>query len=73
MIARANWINVYRETAHIYDRDNEMVYITRETARLAKSALDRQNESDYFHNYGAAARELSEVLKAPLDALGNEL
>jgi hypothetical protein len=42
--------------------DNDLVQITRGTARLARAALHAQNETDYYHNYGAAERELLTAL-----------
>jgi hypothetical protein len=38
--------------------DNDMVQITKGTARLARAAIHEQNEFDYYHNFGAAEREL---------------
>jgi len=43
-------------------RSQELCSVTLETARLALSAIREQNMRDYYHNYGAAARELREVL-----------
>lgn len=62
MIERPNWRKVYRGVAHTYDRDNELVPITRETLRLAAGALREQNRRDYYHNYGAAEREVQDAL-----------
>jgi hypothetical protein len=42
--------------------DNDMVQITKGTARLARAALHAQNETDYYHNFGAAERELLTAL-----------
>lgn len=62
--ARPNWERLYRDVAHTSDRDNDLILVTRETLRLALHALQRQNEQDYYHNYGAAANELYILLGA---------
>lgn len=59
---RPNWIEVYRNVAHTYDRDDELVIVTRETLRLAASAIREANYRDYYHNFGAAEHEILEVL-----------
>lgn len=64
MIERPDWHKVYQGVAHQYDRDNELVLVTRETLRLAKSALRKQNAEDYYHNYGAAEGECLSVLNS---------
>ena len=46
----------------------ELVQVTRETARLALGCLQDQNAKDYYGNYGAAERELTHILAAPLIA-----
>jgi hypothetical protein len=62
--ARPDWGRVYRGVAHTPDRDNDLIPVTRETLRLAMHALQKQNGEDYYHNYGAAERELYAVLGA---------
>lgn len=62
-ISRPDWEEVYRGLAHAPDRDGELIEITRETARLAKSALRERNAADYYHNSGAAERELCAALE----------
>lgn len=57
-----NWAQVYRNVAHIEDRDQEPVTITREAARLALIALQERNDRNPFHNYRAAEYELKQVL-----------
>jgi hypothetical protein len=47
------------------------VQITRGTARLARAALKAQNETDYYHNFGAAERELLTALDSDSAAKGN--
>lgn len=46
--------------------DNATVTITRGTARHAASALRRINEADYYHNNGAAERELRAAMSKSL-------
>lgn len=62
---RPNWKEVYRDSAHTERNDDMLVLVTRETARLALSVLREQNRTDYYHNYGAAERELSSILEPP--------
>jgi DNA-binding MarR family transcriptional regulator len=59
-----DWKTVYAGCVPPLDieRAREPVLVTRETARLAHSALQQQNEQDFYHNYGAAQQELKEVL-----------
>lgn len=62
---RPDWCKIYAGTAghHQPDIDGGLVSVTRETCRLAMSALRQQNAQDYYHNYGAAERELHTILK----------
>jgi hypothetical protein len=60
-----DWNEIMRGYGGARPDDNDMVQITRGTARLARAALHLQNETDYYHNFGAAEREL-------LAALGGE-
>lgn len=62
--ARPDWARVYRGVIHTPDGDSDLIPVTRETLRLALHALQKQNEEDYYHNYGAAANELYIVLEA---------
>ena len=62
--ARPDWAHVYRGVAHTPNGDNDLITVTRETLRLALHALQKQNEQDYYHNYGAAANELYVLLGA---------
>jgi hypothetical protein len=57
-----DWNEVMKEYGGARPDDNDMVQITRGTARLARSALKAQNETDYYHNFGAAERELLTAL-----------
>jgi hypothetical protein len=61
---RPDWGEVYRETAHTDNRDNDLVIVTRETARLARSAIDTQQAQDGYHNFGAARQELDKALSS---------
>jgi hypothetical protein len=64
---RPDWVEIYRvrpyECNVMPDIAGELLTVTRETLRLAQSALRKQNEEDYYHNYGAAEREIDRVLK----------
>ncbi len=62
--ARPVWAHVYRGVVHTPDGDNDLIPVTRETLRLAFHALQKQNEQDYYHNYGAASNELYMLLGA---------
>jgi hypothetical protein len=53
-----DWNDVMRGYGGARPDDNDMVQITKGTARLARAALHEQNEFDYYHNFGAAEREL---------------
>lgn len=55
-----DWVQVMGNQAE--PDDNELVVITRGTARLAQYALRIKNAEDYYWNYGAAERELGAVL-----------
>lgn len=63
---RPDWPEIYKGSAAYQscmpDVANALIPVTRETLRLALSALRAQNEQDYYHNYGAAERELHQVL-----------
>lgn len=64
-ISRPDWDSLYKGVVHLADvpgRDNELVQITRETARLAMNALREQNANDYYRNFGAAQDEICNVL-----------
>lgn len=52
--------SVHKNTWH----DQELISVTRHTLELALSALRRQMAEDYYHNHGAAATEIYEVLRA---------
>lgn len=60
---RPNWKSVYENTTHLPDRDNDLLLITRETARLAASAITAAQAQDAYDNFETALRELRGVLK----------
>jgi hypothetical protein len=60
--AALDWNEVMRGYGGARPDDNDPVQITRGTARLARAALHTQNEFDYYHNFGAAERELLTAL-----------
>lgn len=64
---RPDWVEIYRVRGYecdvMPDVAGELLEVTRETLRLALSALKKQNAEDYYHNYGAAAVEIERVLQ----------
>lgn len=60
--SKPSWNEIYRNVAHVYDRDDELITISRETARLALSALRQIMADEAYHNQMAAAFELQKVL-----------
>lgn len=62
-VPRPNWCEVYDREGRDYDADQQLISATRETLRLARSALQQLCEQDYYHNYGAARAELSALLE----------
>jgi hypothetical protein len=64
---RPDWVKVYRVRGYecnvMPDIAGELLTVTRETLRLALSALREQNGKDYYDNYGAAAQEIERVLR----------
>lgn len=60
---RPNWKSVYENTTHVPDRDNDLLLITRETARLAASAIAQTQTQDAYDNFETALQELRGVLK----------
>lgn len=63
MIKRPNWGTVYRDALHIPDRDQELLLVTRETLRLAMSAIEEQQRVNYYSNFAWAWEEIWNVLK----------
>lgn len=59
-----NWQKIYEGSVHTPDRDQELVPISRETARLARSAIRECQARDAYDNYSAAERELGDALAA---------
>lgn len=60
---RPNWKSVYENTTHVPDRDNDLLLITRETARLAASAIAETQTQDSYDNFQVALQEIRGVLK----------
>ena len=61
---RPVWATIYRDDPNKPDwHDQELISVTRETLRLALSALRKQNAKDYYHNYGAAQDKIAAVLE----------
>lgn len=67
---RPDWPRIYAGAAHVANRDGELVQVTRETLRLAASALRAANEAEAYHNLMAAEREALRVLGEPQAAAG---
>lgn len=60
---RPDWSEVYgRGNDRLPDVDGELLCVTRETLRLARSALRRVMAEEYYHNSGAAEHEIAAVL-----------
>lgn len=60
---RPDWVEIMKGCCFDNPRASELVSVTQETARLALSAIKEQNARDYYHNFGAAARELQTVVE----------
>ena len=65
-IERPDWERVYRDCGGVKPRSQELLATTRETLRLARSALRELNRADAYHNYMAAEREIGLVLNESL-------
>lgn len=59
---KLDWNEVYRNVAHVYDRDNELLSVSRESLRLALAALTKSNSEEAYHNLMAAEYEIRKVL-----------
>lgn len=57
-----DWRSVYENVAHTNDGDQDIIGVTRETLRLAQSAIRQSQSRDAYHNYDAAERELIAAL-----------
>lgn len=63
--SRPVWAQVYKDCVHRNSwRDQELIAVTRHTLELALSAMRERMSNDYYHNTGAAAEEIREVLRA---------
>lgn len=60
---RPDWVRLMADCGGVEMDANELVSVTRETARLAETALRAKNAEEYYHNYGAAEREIQRALK----------
>lgn len=60
---RPDWFKLMKGCCFDNMRANELVSITNETARCAMVALQKINAEDYYHNNGAAERELAKALE----------
>lgn len=65
---RPDWGKIYGSESgpdpdHSPKIDGALVTVTRETVRLALTALRQSQEREYFHNYAAAVNELTDILK----------
>ena len=59
---RPDWFKIMKGCVFDNVHANELVTITNETASCAASALRYLNEREFYHNNGAAERELLIVL-----------
>ena len=62
-LRRPLWSDVYGY-GHTPNRDQDLVPITRESLRLALSAIKEGQRRDAYHNYQAAWREIEAALDA---------
>lgn len=60
-VRRPDWSRIYG--VEMPKRASELIAVTRETLRLSQSAIQKSNEQDYSHNFGAAEREIDEALR----------
>ena len=60
---RPDWFKVYGSSFAVDHRANDLVSVTRETARVALEAVYKVSEKDYYQNAGIAMRELKKVLE----------
>lgn len=61
-VTRPNWTAVYRGSVHTYDRDEQLVPVTRETLRIAVSAIKYVMAQDAYQHQPHAIREIEEAL-----------
>lgn len=58
-VTRPNWFHVYRGIAWTFNPNaNDLVLVTRESARIGASALSREIEKEAYHTAIAAENEL---------------
>lgn len=63
-LRRPHWPDVYAGCAFTPDRDHDLVPVTRESLRLALSAIKESQRRDAYHNYQAAWQEIEAALNA---------
>lgn len=61
-IRRPIWSEIYEDVAHTPDRDNFLYSITRETLKIAASAIKRSQEEEAYHHTAAALAEIEYAL-----------
>lgn len=59
--SRPDWAAVYGDTATT--ADNDLIVLTRESARLAENVMRTQLHVDAYHNFAAAHREIVAALR----------
>lgn len=62
-IDRPHWAKIYEKDFFGQDGDQQLLTVTRESLRLAASALRESISRDAYHNSMAASREIEAVLK----------
>jgi hypothetical protein len=59
---RPDWSKVYDGSNRDFGVAQQLLLVTRETLALSRSSIRQCNEQDYYHNRGAAERELTALL-----------
>jgi hypothetical protein len=59
---RPDWSKVYDGSNRDFAIAQQLLLVTRETLALSRSSIRQCNEQDYYHNRGAAERELTALL-----------
>ena len=58
VMERPDWNEVMKGCAPAEANANDLVQVTRESARLGTAAIERQTREEAYHNFMAAGREL---------------
>jgi hypothetical protein len=58
-MARPVWKDIYEGVHHKPDGDQDLIAVTRETLRLALSAIAASQMREAYHNYQAAWQEIA--------------